>query len=286
MKRLIIVILLLSPLAGFTQIRGLINRVDEQSGVRIVKIFEPRPVDSHPLLMQENPKSFTISLRDTIVTTIAGGFLEIQGTLTNFTDKSVKIIFERTHLKVDTNLSAGICDLCNCYANSKDSLTVAQSCSVAPGLSVQKISYSPVAIAENLTAADTLIDYIKWTALSGDPGDTISFTIKTIFMPQAAVKSKPLQNASPSITALYPSPLVQGNSLKVKISSPRDYSFSYSIYDAVGRAVGFGVTRQHLNLGDNTIEINSLEGLSNGGYMLKLNFGDGSSDSHFFQVLR
>jgi len=138
-----------------------------------------------------------------------------------------------------------------------------------------------------LMQSDTLIDYVKLTALTGDPGDTVSFSVKTVFTPQLSVQTEQRQNISgPSITAIYPSPLVQGNSLKVRVFSPRDCSFSYLIYDAISRVVGFGVTRQHINLGDNTIDISSLEGLSNGGYMLKLNFGDGSSDSHFFQVVR
>ena len=113
-------------------------------------------------------------------------------------------------------------------------------------------------------------------------------TPKGVLNGQDAVQdNKPKQAVTnPKIVAIYPTPLVQGSSIKVKVSSPRESNLSYSIYDALGRVVALGVTRQHIGIGDNTVSISTLDGLVNGSYLLKLNFGDGSSDTHFFQVLR
>ena len=135
---------------------------------------------------------------------------------------------------------------------------------------------------------DSVVDYIRFTALSGDPGDTVSFILKGVINMPEGVSDQQNKSLSshPKIKAVYPSPLVSGNEIKVKISSPRENSLSYSIYDGIGRVVALGVPRQRLNLGDNTIGINSLEGLTAGSYMLKLSFGDGSSDTYFFQVMR
>jgi hypothetical protein len=105
-------------------------------------------------------------------------------------------------------------------------------------------------------------------------------------LPLAKTEQSAKSVTGPKISAIYPSPLIQGASIKVKISSPKETTLSYSIYDGIGRVVALGVTRQHINLGTNTITINSLDGLANGSYSLKISFGDGSSDLQMFQVLK
>jgi hypothetical protein len=88
------------------------------------------------------------------------------------------------------------------------------------------------------------------------------------------------------ISSVYPSPLVSGSSIKAKVYSPQSTTYSYSIFDAVGREVAYGSTRHRLLIGDNTLEISSLEGLPAGSYLLRVNFQGGGSDAYPFQVIR
>src|SRR2546423_4952103 len=114
MKRLLALIVILSPIVSFAQERVLIFRIDGQSG-KVVRI-EPVAIILHAPPELQSAKSFSISLRDTFVQLPAGGSLQFLGAMTNLAGQPVKLIFERTHLVVDNNVSAGICDLCNCYA--------------------------------------------------------------------------------------------------------------------------------------------------------------------------
>jgi hypothetical protein len=288
MKKLIIALLLIVPTLLSAQTRVLINRVDGQTGARITHETTQFVIsDGHPLLFQpqSSEKSFKVVLSDSSITGYSGQAPELSAVVTNNTTHPLNMVFERTHLRIDSNVTSGIC-LCNCYADFLDTLPESSSCSLGvstPGWNFLFHPHCPNAIS----GQDSVVDYIKLRALTGDPGDTVSFILKGVFLPQDNAVAQSNQGSSgPKIVAVYPSPLVQGSTIKVRISSPRESTLSYSIYDGVGRVIGLGATRQHINLGDNTISINSLDGLSSGSYMLKLNFGDGSTDTHFFQVMR
>jgi hypothetical protein len=285
MKKLLIIILLLVPSIlsaqeSSAQERSLINRTDGQTGARIQTTTRS---DKYPLL-QQSVNSFKITFPKTTIPIDSGKITELIGKIDLLGNDSVQINFHRTHLHLPDGWTTSICFGSSCYATTTDSLI--------GGFTFNKAFNSTFTLdflcPRGATQIDSIIDYITLNNENGVPGDTVSFILKGIFSPQASVQDAQTKasTSSPKIKAIYPSPLVSGNEIKVKITSPGERSLSYSIYDAVGRIVALGVTRQRLNLGDNTIGIGSLEGLMTGSYMLKLSFGDGSSDTYFFQVMR
>ena len=291
MKKLLVFALpLLVPVLANAQSGRLINRIDRQTGTSITLINADGSFDSRtkPLLRMEpqKAKSFRVVLQDSSITGIYGESPEISATIISSSLSVVKMIFERTHLRIDTNMSAGIC-LCSCYADFLDTLPASGACDLGGITQPWTFLFHPHCV-NKISQTDSIVDYVKLTALTGDPGDTVSFIVKGVFKPASGVadnQPKPV-SSNPKITAIYPTPLIQGNSIKVKVLSPLESSLSYSIFDAVGRVIALGVTRQHIALGDNTVTIGSLDGLLNGSYLLKLSFADGSSATHFFQVMR
>ncbi|MDP4221430.1 MAG: T9SS type A sorting domain-containing protein, partial [Bacteroidota bacterium] len=267
--------------------RALINRVDDQTGARIQHTISSS-IDRHPLLMQNAPQaavSFNIVMHKDEISFNPGSVATMTGDITNLTNGTVRIIFNRKHLRIPDGWTSSVCFGTNCFSPATDSIPPMSAFSLDPGITGSFVLniYCP---AEN-TNIDSLIDYIRFSALSGDPEDTLSFTLKGILTaPSAVHNAQPKSGSHPMITSIYPSPLISGDAIKVKVSSPREGNLSYSIYDGVGRVVALGVTKQHINLGDNTISIGSLDGLANGSYLLKLTFADGSSDTHFFQVVK
>ncbi len=293
MKKLLVFVLMLSPVllnAQTTEVIAtgrLINRIDQQSASFITHEtrIETAVSQNKSSFLHGNPKSFKFTLQDSVVTGPQGGAPELAGFISNATKQQINVIFERTHLRIDSNLASSIC-LCSCYSDLLDTLPATSACSLDVGIPSWNFLFHPHT-NNAILQTDTISDYIKLTALSGDPSDTISFIVEGILTPVDGVQDQKTQSLSnPRITAIYPSPLVQGSAIKVKVSSPRESNLSYSIYDGIGRVVALGVTRQHIVLGDNTISIGSLDGLGNGSYMLKFNFTDGTSDTHFFQVIR
>lgn len=280
MKKLIVFVLALAPALLNAQTGSrLVNRIDQQ-------------INSGGTwhLLRMNPqaaKSFNLTIASTIINFDPGVTAPLEGSITNLTAKSVQIIFHRTHLHLPSqDWSSSVCFGQNCFAAFVDSTPASGAYSLDPGV---KGSFTMNFNSQDSLPIDSIVDYIRFTALSGDPGDTLSFILKGVLNPQhSGVQDQKTKSSisNPKIKAIYPSPLVLGDAIKVKITSPREGALSYSIYDGVGRVVALGVTRQHLNLGDNTISIASLDGLANGSYMLKLNFADGSSDTRFFQVMR
>ena len=287
MKKLIIIVLLLVPVMLSAQSHVFINRTDDQTGVFIQQ--EKVKSDRYTLLLQSPQqvgKSFKIVMADTIMNFDPGKTAPMDGGITNLTNQAVHIIFHRTHLHLpSSDWSSSVCFGLNCFAPFVDSTPPSNAFGLDPSV---KGKFTMNFNSQDFTHIDSIVDYIRFTSLSGDPGDTISFILKGIInLPNAVENEQPKMTLShPKIKAVYPSPLISGSEIKVKVSSPRENSLSYSIYDGIGRVVALGVTRQRLSLGDNTIGINSLDGLTNGSYMLKLSFGDGSSDSYFFQVMK
>lgn len=295
MKKLIIIVLLILPAMLSAQERifinptggQLINRVDGQNGIFIPQEMG-KTSDRYTLLIQSPQqvgKSFKIVMRDSVINFTPGTTSAMHGDISNLTKQPVRIIFHRTHLHLlSSDWSSSVCFGINCFAPFVDSIPPSNAYSLdtaTQGLFTLNFN------SQDSLHIDSVVDYIRFTALSGDPGDTASFILKGIINAPEAVNDQPVTMLShPKIKAIYPSPLVSGNQIKVKVSSPRESSLSYSIYDGIGRVVALGVPKQRLNLGDNTIGINSLDGLTAGSYMLKLSFGDGSNDTYFFQVMK
>ncbi len=288
MKKLLIIILLLVPVLVSAQERLLINRLDAQTFDHIQTEMK-NSMGKYTLLIQsplQVGKSFRIVMGDTVTNFDPGVTTPLSGGISNLTNGPVQIIFHRTHLHLpSSDWTSSVCFGVNCFAPFVDSIPPSSAYSLDPG---NHGTFVMNFNSQDNLHVDSIVDYIRFTALSGDPGDTLSFILKAITNPQDAVQDQQPKTSivHPKIKAVYPSPLVSGNEIKVKVTSPRENSLSYSIYDGIGRVVALGVTKQRLTLGDNTIGINSLDGLSNGSYMLKLSFGDGSSDSYFFQVMK
>jgi hypothetical protein len=271
--------LLLIPALSIAQTGRLINRIDKQIASSITRNSVILPTTP------EANKSFSISFPSQTITLSNDGVgpISLIGTITVNGSAPVNINFHRTHVHLPDGWLSSVCFGSSCYSTTTDSLPVAYAFAPNVAGSFTLDFYCP----KTATQTDSIVDYIKLDVQDGDPGDTMSFFLTGILTVESAVLDQ--QNTlpgSPKITAIYPSPLVQGNAIRVKVTSPRESNLSYSIYDALGRVVALGVTRQRVGLGDNTISIGSLDGLGNGSYLLKFNFGDGSSDSHFFQILR
>ena len=289
MKKFIVLLLVLSPICGFAQtapyIDSPINRIDNQNGNIIY--WNAEFEGTTPLLHQPTPQSessFSITMTDGNTLSFKSGTLGVlMGTIHNLTLAPVRIKFIRSHLRLSPFWTSSICFGANCYAPKTDSIDDDAAYEVPPNGDPGEFRLNIECPAK---ASDSSIDYIRFIAVGTT--DTMTLILIAKATPQAGVNDlQPKQlGANPKITSIYPSPLVQGSSIKVKVTSPRESSISYSIFDNVGREVGLGATRQHIGLGDNTIEIRSLDGLANGSYMLKLKFSDGSSDTHFFQVLK
>jgi hypothetical protein len=292
MKKLVLSVLLLFPVLSMAQEsrvygeRLLINRSDIiQIDQKVPKTGNSNIWSTKPLIQTAPSKSFKVVLSDTSADVVAGRETILHGTFINNTDSVIKLIFKRTHLTIDSNWTSSIC-LNTCYLPTTDSITEDQAYAMPKGINNDQFQFHIFRFAQDF-GQDSVVDYIKLIALTGDPGDTISFIMKGVLNTGEAVRNKKSQSTfGPRIKAVYPSPLVEGNTIKVNVSSSKETGLSYSIFDAVGRTVGFGSTRQRINIGDNTISIGSLDGLNNGSYMLKFNFGDGSTDTHFFQVMR
>ena len=293
MKKLIVIVLLLVPVfMTVVSVRAqnhiLINRTDKQTGVLIQQELVS-PVDRNIFFMEsalQAAKSFGIILEANSFTFPKTADAVINGDLSNRTKDTIKLIFERTHVRVPNNWSSSIC-LGLCFATFVDTLPQGSAYDLYTGFGTKQFQFH-VLPDPNATVSDSLIDYVKLIALTGNPADTLSFLMKGILIPESGVTDQQPKNltSGPKITAIYPSPLISGDVIKVKISSPRESNISYSIYDGIGRVVALGSTRQHIGLGDNTIKISALDGLANGSYMLKLSFSDGSSDTHFFQIMK
>ncbi|MEI8134357.1 MAG: T9SS type A sorting domain-containing protein [bacterium] len=311
MKKFLVCILLLTPVIAFGQGNGSVvvqpKPISGETGSRLDRdysrcIFNPNRANPERILPDVNtfvmessdPKAISFNLKDTTIMGPAGGLFDLVGQIRNNISQPVQIIFKRTRIRVmDTTMddfghllnSAGIC-LCNCYASWIDSLTKFEACRLDSGfLGSMTFSYTPYT-SLTFDRTDSMIDQITITALTGDPNDTYTFTVKSIIMPAAGVEKTISPSSAPKILSIYPNPLSQGDAIKVRVSSPKESAVSYSISDAVGRTVGSGVTRQHLNLGDNTLTITSLDGLTTGNYILRITLSDGTNSSRFFQVIR
>jgi hypothetical protein len=121
MKKLIASVLLLFPILTFAQSHVTINRIDGQQGEKTGLIQHNISWDSKPLLIQGGSKAFKVSIGDSTVTGNADEAPELPVLVYNLTTDTLKMVFERTHLSMDTNMASGIC-LCSCYLDFVDVL--------------------------------------------------------------------------------------------------------------------------------------------------------------------
>jgi hypothetical protein len=246
----------------------LINRQDDQKAV----VYHATLVAS--------AKSFSIDLKATRASLISDQDVIIEGTIHNTSSGSLPIDFHRTHIRLPEDWTASICFGTTCYAPIADSVPPQFSFSIDDSTAEFLLH-----ITGTGNGPDSLVDYIKFVALTGDPSDTIGVLFTGVLSQNAGVnQGQASTQVQSKILSLYPSPLIDGNAIRVKVSSPKVQSFSYSISDELGRGVAFGTTHQQLIQGDNTCSIGELAGLTNGTYLLKFTFGDGSVDTRTFQI--
>ncbi|HYM19629.1 MAG TPA: hypothetical protein VEW28_01355 [Candidatus Kapabacteria bacterium] len=259
------------------QFLQLINHIDKNSQFMNLN-YPSKPAG------QNSPSSFSMTYDQTSINMIPGQTVIITGHLKNKTTSNIPLKFYRTHLHLPDSWTSSICFGTNCFAPRTDSFAVGSGYTLPAGGSDDFTLhlYCP----NNVSTTDSVYDYIKFIAESGDPSDTLGTFFTGYFMTDAVDQGNAATTGQPKLVSIYPSPLLMGNSIHARISSPREINFSYDIYDALGRDVGFGVSHQHLLQGDNILEVTELTGLPNGAYTLKFSFGDGSMDSRLFQIMR
>lgn len=274
----------------------LINRVDAQNGERwqhsVNFTIGASTAPSTPVLLdkvrpaqkpaQQN-NSFSISFPSQTIEFTGGGVGNVKAHLINTTDSTIRLVFRRWQTLPNEEWNSSVCFGDACYIYFVDSL---------PWGNIEFYEFPARAEAEFKLAVfapeganDSMSAYIRIQAINTTDDDSIGFFL--------VAKAIPLESISGSntktnfkIESVYPSPLVSGSSLKVKLSAPQNAGYTYAIFDNLGREVAYGSTRQHLLVGDNTVEITSLEGLVTGSYLLRVKFNGGGSDAIPFQVIR
>lgn len=247
----------------------LINRQDAQ-GAAV----------NHTPLAADDQKSFWVELESNRVFLNGLPDVTLEGIVHSRVGAGLKMNFHRTHLRMPMGWSTSVCFGATCYAPKTDSL---------PDEFAYEMDDSTTAFILHFGVPpgnwhDSAVDYIKFVALTGNDADTISLIFVGSTVALGVEQGQAIQPVSSKILSLYPSPLIDGNSIRVKVSSPKEQSFTYTITDELGRGVAFGTTHQRLLQGDNTCSIGELAGLSNGTYLLKFSFGDGSIDTRTFQI--
>ncbi|MEP7235654.1 MAG: hypothetical protein ABI778_10190, partial [Ignavibacteriota bacterium] len=247
MKKLIVLLLLLSPMVLLAQTGRLINRIDREEAAKLVQseagktsenfFVKTAAVSDKVLLSQQagGEHTFNIVMGEESIQFDPGDVAIIHGSMTNLTNSPVKIIFNRKHIRrPTTEWTSSICFGTNCFSADKDDLDPDYAFVLDPATIGD--FFLNIYENENFTGVDSIIDYIKFTAVGSTEADTLSFTLKGVLNEQLGVEdNQPKAATAPKIVTIYPSPLVEGNSIKVKISSPRESNLSYSIYDGVGR---------------------------------------------------
>ncbi|HET9135331.1 MAG TPA: hypothetical protein VFO76_01740 [Candidatus Kapabacteria bacterium] len=271
MKRIIaaLFVLFITVQASAQQYQhALINREDSQSA----------SVNNTPLTSDE--KTIYVEFDKTRILIPESLDPTLEGVIHSRIGPGLKINFHRQHLRLPMGWSTSICFGETCYSPSRDSLS---------DDSPYEMTDSTAAFTLHFTVPDgnwhdSAVDYVKFVAMSGNDADTVGVILVGYRGILGVEQGQATSQVQSKILSLYPSPLIDGNSIRVKVSSPKVQSFSYSISDELGRSVAFGTTHQQLIQGDNTCSIGELAGLSNGTYLLKFTFGDGSVDTRTFQI--
>ena len=264
----------------------LINRIDAQTGAS----QQPTVRISNAQGVQSSNATFSIQFDSKHIKITPGTTVEIDGHITNLTQFSVPLQFFRSHLRLPNTWTASICFGATCYSPAKDSFSVESDdppyYALPAGQTGAEFRWNLYCPA-SYKGTDSLIDYIRFVAYGSDASDTVS-TLLTGYsdMPSGVYDVSPAASAQ-RITSVFPSPLLNGNAIRLRVSVPHEMGFNYSISDELGRQVAFGTSRVHLHAGtDNICEVDELNGFTNGNYTIKFSFSDGSVDSRMFQIMR
>ncbi len=228
-------------------------------------------------------KSFSIHFDSKSIEFTGGTNGNVKAHLVNNTDSTLRLVFRRWQTLPNSDWNSSVCFGDACYIYFVDSL---------PWGNIEYYDFPAKAEAEFKLAVyapeganDSMSAYIRIQAINTTNEDSVGFFL--------VAKAKPLESVGTSntntnfkIQSVYPSPLVSGSSLRVKLTAPQSAGYSYTIFDNLGREAAFGSTRQQLMIGDNTVEITSLDGLVTGSYLLRVKFNGGGSDAIPFQVIR
>lgn len=272
----------------------LINRLDNQSDQRWEHSvsFSIAAANNGPVLFDKERNlqtptgltgAYSITFNEQNIEFTSGTSGNIKGHLVNHTDSTLRLVFHRWQSLPNDEWNSSVCFGDACYIYFVDSL---------PWGNIEYYEFPAKAEAEfKLTvyapdgANDSMTAYIQIQAINTTSDDSIGFFLGAKAIPLESVGTSQIR-PNFKIQSIYPSPLVSGSSIKVKLTSPQSAGYSYAIFDNLGREVAFGSTRHQLMIGENTVEISSLDGLLTGSYLLRIKFNGGGSDAIPFQVIR
>lgn len=227
--------------------------------------------------------SFTFTTNQSITFTPGQPGNSIKAHLVNHTDSTLKLVFRRWQTLPNDSWFTNVCFGDLCYIHFVDSL---------PWGSIEYYEFPGNSEAEFKLlinapedANDSMSAYIRIQAINTTDEDSVGFFLSAKAMPQSSVGTSNVKTTF-KIQSVYPSPLVSGSSLKVKLTAPENAGYSYAIFDNLGREAAFGLSSHELMTGENTVEITSLDGLVTGSYLLRVKFNGGGTDAIPFQVIR
>ncbi len=215
----------------------------------------------------------------------AGDVINLDADIYNNTPNEVQLNFKRTHLNIPLNWTSSICFGITCYAPKTDSLKSDAAFTLPAG--TEPVNFHLSLYCPPGSFPDSVVDYIKFFIQDGSEADTVSSIFIGYLGGLASVgQTNELTNSQPEIISIYPSPLTNGSSVRVKINSPYETDVKYSIFDEGGREIAFGTIPNRLVRGYNICEVSKLNSLANGNYFMKFIFNDGSITKYTFQIVR
>ena len=253
---------------------NLINRIDHQENFSPINGYSVQP-------LSEAPKAITVTAEEPRVSVTSGDITYQKVHIKNNTDSTLILNVYRKHLHLPLKWTSSICSPITCYPAGRDTLP---EFVFAPG--VLPVDYILNIYCPTLSFPDSIVDELVFVVKTGNINDSVHGTYTGVLQPFAGVEPNKTISIQTKILSVYPSPLLDGNAIRVKINSPREQSFTYSIMDEIGKEVAFGTTHQRLTVGDNTCQIGELNGLAKGNYILKFTFADGTADTRMFQIAR
>jgi hypothetical protein len=284
-------LLLVTASFGFGQ--SLINRLDPQIGEKPSRIEHrvtrensafrvclDRAKTPQPQAAEE--RSIAVTLLTPDVTIGEENYANVAIGIQNITALPIKVVFERSQ-QIPEGWTTSVCDPNECHSSELDILPPEKAYTIKAGEHVDyHLSISPMPTS----FPDTARVYLLFKVIESTEVDTAGVFLMASTLPQGAVRGSGTMSLRPSVRAIYPSPLISGHTINVSVQTTKEVGYKYSIVDPFGREVAFGTSQRKLMAGDNLFGISSLEGLTSGSYLLKLNFSDGSSDTYPFSVVR
>ncbi len=252
----------------------LINRIDRQENLTPLNGYSAQP-------LFETPRAITVTTNEPRVAVTPGDITYQKILIKNNTDSTLILNVYRKHLHLPMKWTSSICSPVTCYPAGRDTLP---EFVFAPGAA--PVEYILNIYCPTLSFVDSIVDELVFVVKTGNINDSVHGTYVGALTPVDGVEPSKTISIQSKILSVYPSPLIDGNSIRVKINSPREQNFTYSIMDEIGKEVAFGSTHQRLTVGENTCQIGELNGLAKGNYILKFTFADGTADTRMFQVAR